>query len=260
MVRRERAAHGRDGEQDEPITSTDFGGAVAEDGAPARSKEDGRAVSPWHPRLERCGVGAARNQLSGGGAVTDEVFVHPTSLVDTGARIGAGTKIWHFCHVLGGAMIGARCTIGQNVMIGGRVVVGDRVKIQNNVSIYDGVIIEDDVFCGPSMVFTNVLTPRAFVERKAEFAPTRVRRGATIGANATVVCGVTIGEYAMIGAGAVVTRDIADHALVVGAPARRIGWVSRSGDRLTDVLVCPRTGETYRESQTGLVLCDGSGG
>lgn len=189
--------------------------------------------------------------------MTTDVHVHPSAIVDDGARIGPGTRIWHFCHVLAGATIGARCTLGQNVMVGGRVVIGDGVKIQNNVSLYDGVILEDDVFCGPSMVFTNVLTPRAFVDRKAEFAPTLVRRGATIGANATIVCGVTIGEYAMVGAGAVVTRDIADHALVVGAPARRIGWVGRSGDRLTDTLVCPRTGETYRESQNGLVLCGG---
>ena len=189
--------------------------------------------------------------------MSGDVFVHPSSIVDDGASIGAGTRIWHFCHVLAGARIGERCNLGQNVMIGGRAVVGNGVKIQNNVSVYDGVIIEDDVFCGPSMVFTNVLTPRAFVDRKAEFAATLVCRGATIGANATIVCGVTIGAYAMVGAGAVVTRDVADHALVVGAPAQRMGWVSRTGDRLGPDLVCPRTGETYRESATGLVPANG---
>ena len=184
----------------------------------------------------------------------DGVFIHETALVDDGVEIGAGAKIWHFVHVLTGSKIGAGSNLGQNVMVGPHVTVGAGCKIQNNVSVYKGVTLEDDVFCGPSCVFTNVLTPRAFVERKDEFAPTLVRKGATIGANATIVCGNTIGAYAMIGAGAVVTKDVADHALVVGNPARRIGWVSRSGDRLGDDLVCPRTGETYTETETGLVL------
>ncbi len=183
-------------------------------------------------------------------------FVHPSAIVDAGAEIGAGSKIWHFCHVLSGARIGDNCILGQNVMVGGRVVVGRGCKIQNNVSIYDSVTLEDDVFCGPSCVFTNVLTPRAFVERKEEFAPTLIRRGATIGANATIVCGVTIGRYAMIGAGAVVTRDLEDHALAVGNPARRVGWVSRTGEVLGADLTCPRTGEIYRETPTGLVHAD----
>ena len=152
-----------------------------------------------------------------------------------------------------GAALGARCVLGQNVMIGPGVRLGDGVKVQNNVSVYAGVTLEDDVFCGPSCVFTNVLTPRAFVERKDEFLPTLVRRGASIGANATIVCGVTIGAYAMIGAGAVVTRDVPDHALVVGNPARALGWVSRSGERLGPDLTCPRSGERYREGETGLV-------
>ena len=175
-------------------------------------------------------------------------FCHETAAVDDGVEIGAGTKIWHFAHVLSGSRIGERCVISQNVMIGPNVAVGNGCKIQNNVSVYEGVTLEDDVFCGPSMVFTNVLLPRAFVSRRSEFLPTLVRRGASIGANATIVCGNTIGQYAMVGAGAVVTRDVDDHALVVGAPAIRIGWVSRSGDRLAADLVCPRTGQRYREA------------
>jgi UDP-2-acetamido-3-amino-2,3-dideoxy-glucuronate N-acetyltransferase len=183
-------------------------------------------------------------------------FVHATALVDADVEIGDDTKIWHFCHILTGSRIGAGCVLGQNVMIGPDVRVGDGCKIQNNVSLYKGVTLEDDVFCGPSVVFTNVLTPRAFVERKDEFAHTLVRRGATIGANATIVCGVTIGRYAMIGAGAVVTKDVADHALVVGNPARIAGWVSRTGERLGSDLVCPRTGERYRETEYGLTSRD----
>lgn len=173
-------------------------------------------------------------------------FAHPSAVIDDGAVIGEGTKVWHFAHILGGVTLGARCVVSQNVMIGPNVRVGDGCKIQNNVSIYEGVTLEDDVFCGPSMVFTNVLFPRAFVNRRAEFAPTLVRKGASIGANATIVCGNTVGQYAMIGAGAVVTRDVPDFALMLGAPARRVGWVSRAGDRLKDDLVCPRTGERYR--------------
>jgi len=177
-----------------------------------------------------------------------DIYIHPSAVVDDGAEIGLGTKVWHFVHVLSGSRIGRNCVLGQNVMVGPRVTIGDGCKLQNNVAVYEGVTLEDDVFCGPSCVFTNVLTPRAFVERKDEFAPTHVGRGATIGANATIVCGVTVGEYAMIGAGAVVTRDVAPFALVVGAPVRRIGWVSRTGDRLDSSLVCPRTGERYRET------------
>jgi UDP-2-acetamido-3-amino-2,3-dideoxy-glucuronate N-acetyltransferase len=184
-------------------------------------------------------------------------FIHETAIVDDGVEIGGGSKIWHFCHILSGSRIGGNCVLGQNVMVGPNVSLGNGVKVQNNVAIYAGVTIEDDVFCGPSMVFTNVLTPRAFVERKNEFAPTLVRKGASIGANATIVCGNTIGRYAMIGAGAVVTHDIADHALALGAPARRVGWVSRTGDRLGPDLVCPRTGERYQEiTEDRLTLCE----
>ena len=180
-------------------------------------------------------------------------FVHSSAIVADGAVIGAGSKIWHFCHVMAKARLGERCVLGQNVMIGPDVVIGDGCKLQNNVAVYTGVTLEDEVFCGPSCVFTNVLTPRAFVERKAEFLPTLVKRGATIGANATIICGVTIGCYAMVGAGAVVTRDVRDYALVIGNPARERGWVSRTGDVLGADLVCRRTGETYRETDLGLI-------
>jgi len=174
-----------------------------------------------------------------------KVFVHASSYVDEGVVLGEGTKIWHFSHVLSGSRIGRNCSIGQNVMIGPDVVVGDNCKIQNNVSLYKGVELEDGVFCGPSCVFTNVLNPRAEVERKDEFRRTLVRRGATIGANATIVCGNELGPYCLIAAGAVVTKDVPAFALVAGVPARRIGWVSRSGEILDERLTCPRTGERY---------------
>lgn len=183
-------------------------------------------------------------------------YAHPSAIIDDGAEVGQGTKIWHFSHVLGGVNIGRDCVLGQNVMVGPDVDIGDGCKIQNNVSLYKGITLEEDVFCGPSCVFTNVTTPRAFVNRKDEFAQTRVRRGASIGANATIICGVTIGRYALIGAGAVVTHDVLDHALVLGVPARPIGWVSRSGDRMGDDLVCPRTGERYVETDKGLALIE----
>ena len=179
-------------------------------------------------------------------------FAHPTAVIDADVEIGLGSRIWHYTHVCTGARIGPGCVLGQNVMIGPRVRIGPRCKIQNNVSIYEAVTLEDEVFCGPSCVFTNVLTPRAFVERKSEFAPTLVKRGATIGANATIVCGVTIGRYALIGAGAVVTKDVLDYALALGNPARRRGWVSRTGEVLGADLVCPRTGERYRERNGAL--------
>lgn len=164
--------------------------------------------------------------------IDPSAFVHESAYVDDGARVGARTKVWHFCHVLGGAEIGADCSLGQNVVVMSRVRVGDNVKIQNNVSVYEGVELEDDVFCGPSMVFTNVINPRSHVSRKHEYRRTLVRRGASIGANATVVCGATLGRYAFVGAGAVVTRDVPDYALVVGVPARHVGWVSACGERL----------------------------
>jgi len=178
-----------------------------------------------------------------------DYFVHESSYVDDGAKVGKGTKIWHFSHVLAGAEIGENVSIGQNVNVGGGAKIGNGCKVQNNVSIYDRVELEDDVFCGPSMVFTNVYNPRAFVSRKHEYRKTLVRRGATIGANATVVCGVTIGRYAFIGSGAVVREDVPDFALMVGVPAKRIGWMSRHGDRLAfdqaGRATCPATGEAY---------------
>jgi UDP-2-acetamido-3-amino-2,3-dideoxy-glucuronate N-acetyltransferase len=182
--------------------------------------------------------------------------VHPSAIVDAGAVLGAGTRVWHFSHVCAGARIGSRCSLGQNVYVGNDVVIGNNVKIQNNVSVYDAVVLEDDVFCGPSMVFTNVHNPRAAVVRKDQYRVTRVRRGASIGANATVVCGVVIGAHALIGAGAVVTRDVPDFALMAGVPARQIGWISRHGERLAlprrgaGQARCPHTGDIY-------VLADG---
>jgi predicted dehydrogenase/acetyltransferase-like isoleucine patch superfamily enzyme len=179
------------------------------------------------------------------------VTVHETATVDTPCEIGSGTKIWHFSHVLVRTKIGRNCVLGQNVVAGPDVSIGDGCKIQNNVSVYKGVVLEDDVFCGPSCVFTNVINPRAAIERKAEFKATLVKRGATIGANATIVCGHTIGAYAMIGAGAVVTKDVPDFALVIGNPARRVGWMSKAGARLGKDLVCPIDGTRYRETAAG---------
>ena len=177
--------------------------------------------------------------------------VHPTAIVDEGAQIGEGSRLWHWVHVCGGARIGRGVSLGQNVFVGNRVVIGDRCKIQNNVSVYDGVTLEEGVFCGPSMVFTNVHNPRALIERKSEYRPTRVKRGATLGANCTVVCGVTIGEHAFVGAGAVVNRDVKPYALMVGVPARQVGWMSEFGERLDLPLtgqgraICPATGRQY---------------
>ncbi len=180
--------------------------------------------------------------------------------MDAGAQIGEETRIWHWVHVCAGARIGRGCSLGQNVFVANRVVIGDNVKIQNNVSVYDGVEIEDDVFCGPSMVFTNVYNPRSAVSRKDEYRPTVVRKGATLGANCTIVCGTVIGEYAFVAAGAVINRDVKPHALMAGVPARQIGWMSRFGERLDLPLAgnasarCPHTSDTY-ELVDGECLC-----
>jgi len=178
--------------------------------------------------------------------------IHESAIVDPGATLGDGTRVWHFCHISAGAVIGARCSFGQNVFVANNVIIGDNVKVQNNVSIYDNVFLEDDVFCGPSMVFTNVYNPRSHVTRKDEYRDTRVRLGATLGANCTIVCGATIGRFAFVGAGAVVNSDVPDYALMVGVPARRIGWMSAAGQRLdlppsgTGEASCPQTGVRYR--------------
>ena len=185
---------------------------------------------------------------------TQAFFVHASSFVDEGVELGLGTKIWHFSHILKGTKIGKNCTIGQNVVIGPDVIIGNGCKIQNNVSIYKGVTLENDVFCGPSMVFTNVFNPRAHISRMDEVRPTLVKKGATIGANATVVCGYTIGSYAFIGAGAVVTRGAPDHALMVGNPARQIGWMCECGNRVDEGLHCPHCGKVYKNKPDGLVL------
>ena len=177
--------------------------------------------------------------------------VHETAIVDEGATIGSGTRVWHWAHVCGGAVIGNGCSLGQNVFVGNEVVIGNNVKIQNNVSVYDNVTLEDDVFCGPSMVFTNVYNPRSAVSRKNEYKDTLVKRGSTLGANSTIVCGTTVGRYVFVGAGAVVNRDAPDYALVVGVPARQIGWMSEYGERLDLPLTgsakttCPHTGVQY---------------
>jgi UDP-2-acetamido-3-amino-2,3-dideoxy-glucuronate N-acetyltransferase len=173
-------------------------------------------------------------------------MIHPSAVVDDGALVGTGTRIWHFCHIDAGAVIGNHCTLGQNVYVARGACVGDRVKIQNNVSVYAGVEIEDDVFCGPSCVFTNVGNPRAEIPRRDAYVVTRIRRGATIGANATIICGATIGRYAFIAAGAVVAKqDVPDYALMMGVPARRTGWMSRHGHRLGEDLRCPESGWRY---------------
>ena len=178
-------------------------------------------------------------------------FAHETTQIDSGCEIGKGTKIWHFSHIIKGTRIGENCIIGQNVMIGPDVVIGNHCKIQNNVSLYKGVVLEDGVFCGPSCVFTNVHNPRAEIERKDEFRPTHVERGVTIGANATIICGNRLGAYSLIGAGAVVTKDVKPHAVMVGNPAKQIGWVSHAGEKLGDDLVCPREGRRYQISSEG---------
>ncbi|MGE0715056.1 MAG: Gfo/Idh/MocA family oxidoreductase [Alphaproteobacteria bacterium] len=234
-----------------------FAHCIATGAEPATGGDEGMRVTgiieAAHAAAAPAARHAPRRAADGGG-------IHPTAVVDDGATIGPGTRIWHFTHVSAGSRIGRNCVLGQNVMVGPDVAIGDGCKLQNNVSVYAGVTLEADVFCGPSCVFTNVRTPRAHVSRRSEFQPTRVGRGATIGANATVVCGTTIGRYAMVGAGAVVTRDVAPYALVVGNPARRVGWVGSAGERLGPELVCPRTGERFRQVAGGIEREGGSDG
>lgn len=189
-------------------------------------------------------------------------YIDRSAIVDVGAEIGEGSRIWHFSHICSGAKIGRNCTLGQNVFVSGQVSIGQNCKIQNNVSLYDGVVIEDGVFCGPSMVFTNVYNPRSTIERKSEFRQTLVKSGATLGANCTVVCGITIGRFAFVGAGAVVNKDVPDYALVVGVPGKQIGWMSRYGEQLeipvegTATAICPNTGITYHLDSGVLTASD----
>jgi len=194
--------------------------------------------------------------------MSDGTFVHESAYVDEGAVIGAGSKVWHFCHIMPGAVIGERCSLGQNVVMMSKTRMGDNCKIQNNVSIYEGVELEDDVFCGPSMVFTNVINPRSHVSRKNEYRRTLVKRGASIGANATIVCGATLGEYSFIGAGAVVTKDVQSYALMTGVPARRVGWMCQCGERLPDsgVGTCAACGTTYERQGDGIAPTNISNG
>lgn len=179
------------------------------------------------------------------------IDIHPSAIIDEGAQIGDGSRVWHFSHVCSGASIGEKCSLGQNVFVGNDVVIGNNVKIQNNVSVYDAVTIEDDVFCGPSTVFTNVYNPRSAVSRKYEYRKTLIKRGATLGANSTIVCGITVGEYAFVGAGALINKDVPDFALMVGVPAKQVGWMSRFGERLDLTIkgdaevICPHTGDQY---------------
>ncbi|MBP7507636.1 MAG: N-acetyltransferase [Prolixibacteraceae bacterium] len=184
----------------------------------------------------------------------ENYYSHETAVIDFGAIIGKGTKIWHFTHIMSGAKIGNNCSLGQNVYVGSRAIIGNNVKIQNNVSIYDAVEISDDVFCGPSCVFTNVINPRAAILRKNEYKVTKVEKGVTIGANATIVCGITLGCYSFIGAGAVVTKDVKPFALMTGVPAKQKGWVSRNGIVLGEDLTCPETGEKYKLVNDNLIL------
>ena len=195
--------------------------------------------------------------------VADAFSAHPSACIDQPCEIGAGTRIWHFCHVMSGARIGRACVLGQNVFVAGGAILGDRVRVQNNVSIYDGVEIEDDVFLGPSCVLTNVANPRAEIRRHGRFEATHIRRGATIGANATLVCGVTVGRHAFVAAGAVVTHDVGDYALILGVPGRSAGWMGRHGERLAPdpsgapgAWICPVSGFRYREGAGGLRCMD----
>ena len=187
-------------------------------------------------------------------------YIHPSSIIDEPCNIGEGTKIWHFCHIMSGVQIGQNCRLGQNVMLGSNVIIGDNVKIQNNVSVYEGVVLENDVFCGPSCVFTNVINPRSEIVRRDAYQQTTVRHGATIGANATIMCGISIGRYAFIGAGSLVLRDVPDYGLILGVPGRLKGWMSRHGYRLPNpdkngIMVCPGSGWRYKEIEPHVIKC-----
>ena len=235
-------------EEQSPLTAQcrDFLAAMAGEKRVVSDGAEGlRVLCVLEALSESLENGGRRVELTGAPGVN--YFAHPTAVVDEGVSIGEGCKIWHFSHILSGSELGEKCNLGQNVVVGPKVKIGRGVKIQNNVSVYEGVTLEDEVFCGPSMVFTNVFNPRADIVRKDQYRPTLVKRGASIGANATVVCGHTLGRWCFIGAGAVVTRDVPDYALMVGAPARQIGWVCRCGVKLPENLICPDCGRPYRE-------------
>jgi len=234
-----------------------------------RPRTDGRSGARVLEVLESLqqslGSGGAPVRLTTAAEMTRAYEAHPTATLDPGCEIGEGTRIWHYSHVMTGARIGRNCVLGQNVFVASKVAIGDRVRIQNNVSVFQGVVLEEDVFCGPSMVFTNDLRPRSHISRKNEFLPTLVRRGATIGANATVICGHTIGRHAFIAAGAVVTRDVPDYALMIGVPARVAGWVCRCGVRLPlgdgpveEQAACPECAQSYRRVGEMVAALDGS--
>ena len=234
-------------EEQSPLTAQcrDFLAAMAGEKMPVSDGAEGlRVLTVLEALSKSLESGGGRVELKND-AAEKKYFIHPTSIVDEGVSVGEGCKIWHFSHILSGSELGEKCNLGQNVVIGPKVKVGRGVKIQNNVSVYEGVTLEDDVFCGPSMVFTNVINPRADVVRKEQYRPTLVRRGASIGANATIVCGHTLGAWCFIGAGAVVTTDVPGHALMIGAPARQVGWVCRCGVKLPEDLVCPECGQGY---------------
>ncbi|RME80931.1 MAG: oxidoreductase, partial [Planctomycetota bacterium] len=222
---------------------------------PITDGEEGLRVLEVLERAEKSLSSQKKKGVSFSKKESPSFFVHPTSIVDEGVSIGEGSKIWHFSHILKGSQIGKKCVLGQNVMVGPNVTIGDQCKLQNNVSVYKGVTLEDGVFCGPSCVFTNVYNPRAFIERKDEFRPTLVKQGATIGANATILCGTTIGKYAMVGAGALVRKDVPDFAIVVGVPARQVGWICKCGIRLSEgkqkgSWLCKGCGEEYYQKST----------
>jgi len=241
-------------EQAEPLLREceHFLECIREDRSPRTDAQEGiRVLRVLDAAKRSMDEGSAINLPARLSTAPPPYFVHQSACVDDKCKIGAGTKIWHFSHILQGSRIGQNCVIGQNVAIGPEVDIGDRCKIQNNVSIYKGVVLEEGVFCGPSCVFTNVNNPRAEINRSEEFRPTHVGRGATIGANATIVCGHRLGQYCLVGAGAVVTRDVPAHAIVAGNPARQIGWASHAGERLGDDLVCPRLGTRYRLDAAG---------
>jgi UDP-2-acetamido-3-amino-2,3-dideoxy-glucuronate N-acetyltransferase len=237
--------------------------SVASRTSPLTDGEEGLRVLNVLDACQRSlmkGGAAIDTRATGHAAKTPPYFVHESAYVDEGAEVGAGTKVWHFSHVMKGARIGERCVIGQNVNVDGGTVIGNNVKIQNNVSVYTGVLIEDDVFLGPSCVLTNVTNPRAQVNRHSQYERTTLKRGCTIGANATIVCGVTIGRYAFVAAGSVVTKSVPDYALVLGNPARRVGWMSRHGHRLNEadahgIMRCPEHGFRYEEMQPGVLQC-----